>query len=76
MKHAKNAERDLGTEGWCKPWSGSNNGNCVEAKRLDEGKIALRQSTDPLGPALIFPSAEISQFIAAAKSGLADFLIG
>ncbi|MFJ3779779.1 DUF397 domain-containing protein [Streptomyces sp. NPDC090075] len=75
MKHAMNAERELGSEGWCKPWSGSNNGNCVEAKQINGGRIALRQSTDPLGPALIFPSVAISHFIAGVKTGLADFLV-
>ncbi|MFM9442599.1 DUF397 domain-containing protein [Streptomyces acidiscabies] len=75
MTHVRNAAADLGAEGWRKPWSGSNNGNCLEVKQLGKGKIALRQSTDPLGPALIFPSPAMSQFITAAKSGMADFLI-
>lgn len=75
MKHAMNAARDLGTEGWQKPWSGSNNGNCVEAKKLDSGHVAIRQSTDPEGPALIWTSSAISAFVGAAKSGMADFLV-
>ncbi|HEY8984929.1 MAG TPA: DUF397 domain-containing protein [Streptomyces sp.] len=75
MTHAMNAEKELGSRGWQKPWSGSNNGNCVEAKQLDGGNVALRQSTDPHGPALVCSPAEIAQFINAAKSGLADFLI-
>ncbi|QNP74968.1 DUF397 domain-containing protein [Streptomyces roseirectus] len=75
MTHATNADQELGSRGWHKPWSGSNNGNCLEAKQLDDGNVALRQSTDPHGPALICTPAEITQFITAAKSGLADFLI-
>ena len=43
-----------GRHGWHKPWSGDNGGSCVEAKRLGDGRVALRQSTDPDGPALIF----------------------
>ena len=42
---------DLGTDGWHKPWSGTNGGACLEAKKLDGGRVALRQSTDAAGPA-------------------------
>lgn len=38
---------DLGSEGWHKPWSGGNGGSCVEAMKLADGRVALRQSTDP-----------------------------
>ncbi|MBO3679274.1 DUF397 domain-containing protein [Streptomyces sp. NEAU-YJ-81] len=66
---------DLGSEGWHKPWSGGNGGNCVEAMRLDDGRVAIRQSTDPDGPALIYTRGEIMAFIEGAKAGEADFLI-
>ncbi|MCT9007169.1 DUF397 domain-containing protein [Streptomyces rhizosphaerihabitans] len=66
---------DLGTEGWHKPWSGTNGGSCVEAKRLPDGSVALRQSQDPEGPALICSRDEMAAFIEGAKSGQADFLI-
>jgi hypothetical protein len=46
--------RELGNEGWRKPWSGGNGGSCVEALKLNDGRVALRQSTDPDGPALIY----------------------
>ncbi|MEW1720078.1 DUF397 domain-containing protein [Streptomyces sp. NPDC093109] len=65
----------LGTEGWHKPWSGGNGGNCVEAMKLADGRIAMRQSTDPDGPALIYSTSEIAAFIHGAKSGQADFLL-
>jgi len=67
--------RELGTEGWHKPWSGQNGGACVEAKRLPDGSVAMRQSTDPEGPALVYTSAEMAAFIRGAKSGAADFLV-
>lgn len=67
--------RDLGTEGWHKPWSGTNGGSCVEAKRLPDGRVALRQSTDPGGPALIYSRDEMIAFLRGAKAGLADFLV-
>ncbi|MBT3150751.1 DUF397 domain-containing protein [Streptomyces sp. CHD11] len=67
--------RELGSEGWHKPWSGGNGGNCLEAMKLDDGRIAVRQSTDPDGPALIYTSAEMTAFIEGAKAGEADFLL-
>jgi len=66
---------DLGPDGWRKPWSGSNGGDCLEAKKLPGGKVALRQSTDPGGPALILEPNEIRAFINGAKAGLADDLL-
>lgn len=66
----------LGADGWRKPWSGGNGGSCVEAKRLGDGRVALRQSTDPDGPALIYTRHEITTFIQGAKAGQADFLLG
>ncbi|MFE3826509.1 DUF397 domain-containing protein [Streptomyces sp. NPDC059092] len=66
---------DLGSEGWHKPWSGGNGGNCVEAMKLADGRVAVRQSADPGGPALIYTTSEIAAFIQGAKSGQADFLL-
>jgi hypothetical protein len=66
---------ELGLEGWRKPWSGGNGGSCVEAKKLNDGRVALRQSTDPHGPALIYTNHEITSFILGAKAGEADFLL-
>ena len=64
----------LGPDGWTKPWS-DNGGSCLEAKKLPRGQVALRQSTDPDGPALILDPAEIRAFIDGAKAGLADDLL-
>jgi hypothetical protein len=66
---------DLGDQGWAKPWSGPNGGDCLEAKKLPGGRVALRQSTDPDGPALILEPNEIRAFIVGAKAGLADDLL-
>ncbi|MEV7465340.1 DUF397 domain-containing protein [Streptomyces kronopolitis] len=75
MSHVLHAATELGAEQWVKPWSGSNAGNCVEAKPLSDGRVALRQSTDPDGPALIYKQGEIAAFIMGAKAGEADFLL-
>ena len=66
--------RELGTEGWHKPWSGQNGGACVEAKNLPGGWVALSQSTDPQSPALLYSAQGMTAFVEAAKSGDADFL--
>ncbi|MEU1278173.1 DUF397 domain-containing protein [Streptomyces sp. NPDC005805] len=66
---------ELGEDGWHKPWSGGNGGNCVETMKLADGRVAVRQSADPDGPALIYTHHEIAAFIQGAKSGKADFLV-
>lgn len=66
---------DFGAAGWIKPWSGVNGGDCLEAKKLPGGQVALRQSTDPDGPALILQPNEIRAFVNGAKNGLADELL-
>jgi hypothetical protein len=66
----------LASDGWAKPWSGPNGGDCLEARKLPGGRVALRQSTDPAGPVLILEPNEIRAFIQGAKAGLADYLLG
>ncbi|WP_349263745.1 DUF397 domain-containing protein, partial [Actinocrinis sp.] len=46
-----------------------------EVLKLQDGRIALRQSTDPAGPALVYTAGEMTAFIEAAKTGAADFLL-
>lgn len=74
VSHVPCAPAALGAEGWSRPWSGTNGEACVEVKVLIGGRVAVRQSTDPGGPALIFPAEAIAAFVAAAKDGRADFL--
>jgi hypothetical protein len=64
----------LGPGSWRKPWS-DNGGDCLEAKKLPGGRVALRQGADPAGPALILEPNEIRAFIQGAKVGLADDLL-
>ncbi|MGW0823058.1 DUF397 domain-containing protein [Streptomyces sp. NPDC002845] len=67
--------RDLGVRGWAKPWSDDAGGACVEVKRLADGRVAVRQSTDPDGPALVFTPNEMTSFLTGVKAGEADFLL-
>jgi hypothetical protein len=64
----------LGPGGWRKPWS-DNGGDCLEAKKLPGGRVALRQGADPDSPALILEPGEIRAFVEGAKAGLADDLL-
>jgi hypothetical protein len=73
--HNGSRASSLGSEGWSKPWSSPNGGSCLEAKRLPGGRVALRQSTDPDGPALILQPNEFRAFVEGAKRGLADWLL-
>lgn len=56
-------------------WRKSNrsgvNGNCVEFAQLDRA-IAVRDSKNPTGPALLFTLSEWKQFVNAAKQGKLD----
>lgn len=49
-------------------WSGNNGGNCVEVARNLPGIVAVRDSKDQGGPALIFTSAEWQAFTARLRS--------
>jgi len=73
--HSCVPSHSLGLRGWSKPWSDDAGGACVEAKKLPDGSVALRQSTDPDGPALVLTAREIAGFLASVKAGEADFLL-
>lgn len=77
MRHIRNGmpAAELGLEGWSKPWSSTNGGACLEVKRLADGRVALRQSTDPGGPALILEPGEIRAFLMGVKADVADYLL-
>ncbi|MFE4355117.1 DUF397 domain-containing protein [Kitasatospora sp. NPDC056800] len=73
MRHIKNAATDVaGT--WRKTKASGNNGNCVEFAKLASGDVAMRNSRDPEGPALLFTRAEIAAMLSGAKDGELDYL--
>jgi len=61
---------------WQKSSRSNSQGNCVELARLDHGQVAVRNSRDPQGPALIYTRAEMVAFIEGAKDGDFAHLIG
>ncbi|MEU6171725.1 DUF397 domain-containing protein [Streptantibioticus parmotrematis] len=61
---------DLSTVTWRKSsYSNSDGGQCIEVSDDVAGVVPVRDSKDPHGPALIFPSAAWSAFVVAVKDG-------
>jgi Domain of unknown function (DUF397) len=61
---------------WRKSRRSNPSGNCVELARLSDGSgVALRNSRDPDGPALIYTRAEIEAFLRGAADGDFDHLL-
>jgi hypothetical protein len=61
---------DIVGAAWTKSsYSGPTGGNCVEVALLPAGQVAMRNSRQPDGPALVFTSAEWCAFISGARDG-------
>jgi hypothetical protein len=60
---------------WQKSGRSNPSGNCVECAALPDGEVAVRNSRDPEGPALIYTPAEIEAFILGVRDGDFDNLL-
>ncbi|MFC7730143.1 DUF397 domain-containing protein [Actinomadura keratinilytica] len=60
---------------WLKSRRSNSQGNCVEIAELPGGRVAMRNSRHPEGPALIYTRPEIEALILGAKEGDFDNLI-
>jgi len=60
---------------WLKSRRSNSQGNCVEIAELPGGRVAMRNSRHPEGPALIYTRHEIEALILGAKDGDFDHLI-
>jgi len=49
--------------------SGPQGGNCVEIAYLPDGQVAIRNSRDAAGPALVFTPGEWTAFVGGARDG-------
>jgi hypothetical protein len=54
---------------WMKSSYSGPQGNCVEVAYLSGGEVAMRNSRDPGGPALIFTGAVWNAFLIGARDG-------
>lgn len=50
-------------------YSNNQGGECVEVARLDRRRMAVRDSKDPEGPALVFGAAAWGAFARAVREG-------
>ena len=69
------AAEALGGLQWRKSRASNPSGDCVELAGLEDGGVAVRNSRDPRGPALIFTRAEIAAFLRGAKDREFDDLV-
>lgn len=65
----------LGCLTWLKSRHSNPSGNCVEVACLPNGEIAVRNSRQPAGPALVYTRAEIAAFLQGAKEGEFDRML-
>jgi Domain of unknown function (DUF397) len=60
---------------WRKSQRSNSQGACVEIARLDSATIAMRNSRDPKGTALIYPAGAVRAMVSALRAGEFDDLI-
>jgi hypothetical protein len=79
MQHIEDngiAADELGGVTWRKSRASNPSGDCIEVAALASGAVAVRNSRDPHGPALVYTRAEIAAFLRGAKDGEFDDLAG
>ena len=60
---------------WRKSTASNPSGSCVELAELPGGMIAVRNSRDKSGPALVYPRTELAGFLRDVKNGEFDILL-
>jgi hypothetical protein len=71
MIEIKGLHVDLTTAQWFKSTKSGGNDSCVEVAMVGDA-IAVRDSKNPTGPALIYTSDEWTAFLAGVKDGEFD----
>ena len=60
---------------WRKSERSNSQGACVELARLDSTTVAMRNSRDPKGTALIYPANAVRAMVSALRAGDFDDLL-
>jgi hypothetical protein len=60
---------DVPGAAWRKSSYSNPSGDCVETARLPSGRVAVRDSTCPGGPVLVFTAARWAAFLRAVAAG-------
>ena len=60
---------------WRKSQRSNSQGACVELARLDSTTVAMRNSRDPKGTALIYPADAVRAMVSGLRAGNFDDLI-
>ncbi|MGW2378216.1 DUF397 domain-containing protein [Kitasatospora sp. NPDC001683] len=60
---------EISAQGWRKSSFSPQASECVETGHVTTGGMAVRDSKDPHGPALVFPAAAWTAFVSAVKTG-------
>jgi len=60
---------------WRKSERSNSQGACVELARLDSTTVAMRNSRDPEGTALIYPAGAVRDMVSALRAGDFDDLL-
>jgi Domain of unknown function (DUF397) len=65
---------ELGPVEWRKSSLSNPSGNCVQVGALADGTVAVRNSREPNGPALVYTRAEVAAFLGGVRNGEFDDL--
>ncbi|MCL2583422.1 MAG: DUF397 domain-containing protein [Streptosporangiales bacterium] len=67
---------ELDGAAWRKSQRSNSQGACVELARLNGATVAMRNSRDPEGTALIYSADAVRAMVGALRSGEFDYLLG